>query len=1496
MVESASARGRLRSGHRHALYVSSVLHLLLGGLLFIAALGDTAIAATYYVDAVNGSDSNPGTSGQPWQTLNRAYTWYTGTGLKVQEGDTVYFRNGNYGTFTEDTDNGQAYLFYRNDWVTYAADAGHTPVLDHIGISQSDKWGPAEERENGRSYLIFEGFTILDGASVKFTSYFQVRDCNITKLASELQGFYAPYVSPGSEAVKILTAHYITVENNEIHQAYRGIGIVNSSSNIVIRGNTIHHLSEDGIVSGWTTHLLIENNTIYNHNKYRNWMPANGTITGTFQAGETVTLQGTAATGVYDHTVPGQMWFWQTSELTIKSGWAADPTLPIVGQTSGATVTNIRDIDPDHSDSCTISNDNDVIFRNNVLLRTFGGGLDGQAFKPDSPKNVEMYNNLILAAVGIIGPQDTNNFNMYNNTIVCPMGPSGNHSMEIYYGKDENTIINNMYNNIITRLKIRGDRTYYSRVINHGNNIIGNNPTTSGGQAYPFYPNETELVNSIPEFVDAANGDFRLTERSIARDFGDPAHAPATDIAGNPRDSLPDAGCYEYNNQSPVLQSIGDKSVNEGTLLTFTLSASDPDGDAITYSAQNLPTGATLSGATFNWTPSYAQSGTYLVTFVASDGPAQDSETITISVVNVNRPPVLAPIGDKSVGEGATLNFTVSANDADGDPVTYSVQNLPSGAAFAGQTFTWTPAYNQGGTYQLTFTASDSQAQDSETITIAVGNVDRAPVLGSIGDKSAYANELLTFSVQATDADNDQIQYSAQGLPSGATFTSQTFNWTPTPSQAGSYSVTFIASDGRSQDSEAIAITVHAEDKSPPSVTNCSPAANSIQAPLNSLITLHVVDTGKGVDANSVIIKVNNGTVYTGNTTHYSSPTGDCRRTGTKADYTFSYQPNEMFDFEQQVTVAVNATDLGGNVMNEYSYSFWTEMRSFSKNKKASSGLDNLACGSPATTRDSTGNTYVVWHAGPTGSRDIYFSRLTEGAANFGSSIQLTADSADQCNPAIAIDGSDYLYVVWQDNRRGNWDIYMSNSADGINWSAESRVTDSNNNEVSPAIAIGSAGRAAIAWQDDRAGNQDIYLATSSDAFANKAVSQITSAVSDQTEPAITVDSGNTVYVVWTDRRNGSSDIYGAASNNGPWTNVPIVSNANNQSSPVIAVEAAGSTLHLLWVDSTPGNKDIFYATTNGLPSSPLVGSSIIDDSSGANQLEPAIAVTGSTGADLKVFACWQDWRNVGGSSRDTDIYFVELTSDGKTNIFVGDDGTNANQSEPAMAVDRYGYPYTVWSDSRATNPPIYYAGCTYMDPAPLAAQAVSASAGATVGVNPANIDSIDDVSVIVPAGACPCDVEITISRIMNPPELVVQCLAAYDFGPSGMQFSQPVTVTIPYVISGTGTSATPYWFNSLTGALSQQGVTDIRDIMISPTLHALSFKTTHFTAFYLMSGSAGDAAAGGGGGGGGCALSAAGEGNVVEFLLPYLALASVTLMLKLRDARNRRPHNTLNK
>ena len=95
-------------------------------------------------------------------------------------------------------------------------------------------------------------------------------------------------------------------------------------------------------------------------------------------------------------------------------------------------------------------------------------------------------------------------------------------------------------------------------------------------------------------------------------------------------------------NVAPVLASIGAKSVNEGVLLTFTVSATDADfpAQALTYSATNIPAGATFTAATrtFSWTPTESQgSGTYDVAFSVSDGAGgSDSEIVRITVGEVN--------------------------------------------------------------------------------------------------------------------------------------------------------------------------------------------------------------------------------------------------------------------------------------------------------------------------------------------------------------------------------------------------------------------------------------------------------------------------------------------------------------------------------------------------------------------------------------------------------------------------------------------------------------------------------------------------------------------------------------------------------------------------------------------------------------------------------------------------------------------------------------------
>ena len=198
------------------------------------------------------------------------------------------------------------------------------------------------------------------------------------------------------------------------------------------------------------------------------------------------------------------------------------------------------------------------------------------------------------------------------------------------------------------------------------------------------------------------------------------------------------------------------------------------------------------------------------------EGTAVSIEVIN-GTVKVNRAPVLNPIGDKSVDEGQTVTFSISASDLDDDdPLTYSASNLPGGANFnpATKTFSWTPSYDQVGTYpNVHFEVSDGHLTDSEDIMITVNDVNRAPVLNPIGDKSVDEGQTLTFTISASDLDDDDpLTYSASNLPGGANFNpaTKTFSWTPSYFHAGSYQVYFEVNDiGGLTDSETIAITVN---------------------------------------------------------------------------------------------------------------------------------------------------------------------------------------------------------------------------------------------------------------------------------------------------------------------------------------------------------------------------------------------------------------------------------------------------------------------------------------------------------------------------------------------------------------------------------------------------------------------------------------------------------------------------------------------------------------
>lgn len=255
-------------------------------------------------------------------------------------------------------------------------------------------------------------------------------------------------------------------------------------------------------------------------------------------------------------------------------------------------------------------------------------------------------------------------------------------------------------------------------------------------------------------------------------------------------------------NRPPVLAPVGDRSVAEAAPLSIVLAATDPDGDTLGYDAPGLlPEGASFDPGTraFSWTPGYAQAGSHDVRFTVSDGALPDEETITITVTNTNRAPVLEWIGGRTCAEGESLSFVAAATDPDGDAVTCSAAGLPDGATFDLETctFAWAPDHTQGGRHDVLFTVSDGFLPDEETVTITVTNANRAPEITPVGDLAVVEGQPLLFAVVATDPDGDGLSLSATRLPYGADFDEATgaFAWTPRLDQAGQYLVTFRAAD-----------------------------------------------------------------------------------------------------------------------------------------------------------------------------------------------------------------------------------------------------------------------------------------------------------------------------------------------------------------------------------------------------------------------------------------------------------------------------------------------------------------------------------------------------------------------------------------------------------------------------------------------------------------------------------------------------------------------------
>ena len=119
-----------------------------------------------------------------------------------------------------------------------------------------------------------------------------------------------------------------------------------------------------------------------------------------------------------------------------------------------------------------------------------------------------------------------------------------------------------------------------------------------------------------------------------------------------------------------------------------------------------------------------------------------------MTVNAVNDAPILSDIENQSIDENSFLNLTLSANDVDGDALTYSA-NVDGNAdvSVVDNQLIVTPDISYNGSIAVDVTVSDGQYIDTDTFVLTVNPINDAPVLSAVENQSIDEDTILSLTL-----------------------------------------------------------------------------------------------------------------------------------------------------------------------------------------------------------------------------------------------------------------------------------------------------------------------------------------------------------------------------------------------------------------------------------------------------------------------------------------------------------------------------------------------------------------------------------------------------------------------------------------------------------------------------------------------------------------------------------------------------------------------------
>ncbi|MEZ9086348.1 immunoglobulin-like domain-containing protein, partial [Vibrio cyclitrophicus] len=218
------------------------------------------------------------------------------------------------------------------------------------------------------------------------------------------------------------------------------------------------------------------------------------------------------------------------------------------------------------------------------------------------------------------------------------------------------------------------------------------------------------------------------------------------------------------NNNDPVGDTLS-FTTDEDTPVNGTLSASDEDGDSLSFTKATDPSNGTVvvdENGDWTYTPNENYNGDDSFTVVVSDGQGgTDTITVNVGVTPVNDLPVGEDVS-VTTDEDTPVSGSLTATDADNDQLTFSKGTEPSNGSVVvdeNGNWTYTPDENYNGSDSFTVVVDDGQG-GTDTITVDVGVTpvnDTTVISLSATDSVSEDGGTITYTVMLRDADNNPV-------------------------------------------------------------------------------------------------------------------------------------------------------------------------------------------------------------------------------------------------------------------------------------------------------------------------------------------------------------------------------------------------------------------------------------------------------------------------------------------------------------------------------------------------------------------------------------------------------------------------------------------------------------------------------------------------------------------------------------------------------------------